>query len=79
MNVEHRTLNIEHRIWMSLHSVFLINLKRRKRAIIGRWKLDVRFLFRFWSLDIGICGLFIIWVLYIGALKVGTWNIGRFP
>ncbi len=41
MNVEHRTLNIEHRMWMSLRSIFLIKLKRRRCILIRRWKFDV--------------------------------------
>jgi len=42
MNVEHRTLNIEHRMRVSLRSFFSIKLKRRRRTIIQRWKFDVR-------------------------------------
>jgi len=41
MNVEHRTLNIERRMWVSLRSVFLIKLSRQGRTIIRRWKFDV--------------------------------------
>ena len=41
INVEHRTLNIERRMWVSLCSVFLIKLKRQGRTIIRRWKFDV--------------------------------------
>ena len=61
MNVEHRTLNIEHRMWMSLRSVFLIKLKRRRRTIIRRWMFDVGCSFfnpalaLVWNLEFEIC------------------------
>ena len=42
MNVEHRTLNIEHRMWMSLRSIFSIKLEHRRCTLIRRWKFDVR-------------------------------------
>ena len=41
MNVEHRTLNIELRMWVSLRSIFLIKLKRQRRTLIRRWTFDV--------------------------------------
>ena len=42
MNAEHRTFNIEHRMWLSLRSFLFVKVKRRRRTIIRRWKFDVR-------------------------------------
>jgi len=59
MNVEHPTLNIERRMWVSLGSIFLSKIETPKAypnsmLDVGCWMLDVRFLLRFWSLYIGI-------------------------
>jgi hypothetical protein len=51
MNVEHRTLNIEHRMWVSLRSVFFNKIETPKAYPNSTLEvrcsmLDVRFLIR---------------------------------
>ena len=55
-NAQHRTLNV------GVASLRVFNKIGTPRAYHNSM-LDVRFLIRFWSLNIGICDLFGIWCL----------------